>query len=232
MKRPPRYLPPVRRTRSGRASPAQASTEKQKVVASNVLAKYEAAKLANKKGTAKDEGKEKVNSGHQADETDSSSTVQFIPPPPPPPVPPPPMLAPPPPPPPIPSLNKAQATSVEKKVTKKITKSEVKNSDGRQPSKKSENVDLSQIILARQNLRKNVENVSEDAKSKNINEDIMSMIRTGVKLKKVDKIELAKEKGLSDIAASMLRNTLAKMNKHMADSSDEEDTGSANDDDF
>ncbi|XP_065059518.1 junction-mediating and -regulatory protein-like [Rhopilema esculentum] len=244
VKRPPRYLPPVRRTRSGRASPAQASTEKQKVVASKVLAKYEAAKLANKKDTVKKEGKEKVNSGDQADETDSSSAVQFIPPPPPPPVPPPPILAPPPPPPPpplptppptpppTPSLSKAQVTSVEKKVTKKITKSEVKNSDGRQSSKKSENLDLSQIILARQNLRKNVENVSEDTKSKNINEDIMSMIRTGVKLKKVDKKELAKENGLSDIAASMLRNTLAKMNKHMADSSDEEDAGSANDDDF
>ena len=83
---------------------------------------------------------------------------------------------------------------------------------------------MSKIISARQHLRKTTsDSKSSAATSSDLSNDLMSFIRGGVKLKKVNQTKIKKDKGLSDIAASMLRTTLAKMNKHMTDSSDEEE---------
>ena len=87
----------------------------------------------------------------------------------------------------------------------------------------SDNVDLNQIISARQNLRKRTEMPQTEKSGKDSSEDMMSIIRSGVKLRKVERKEFQKNNELSDMGASLLRNTLAKMNKHMADSSDEEE---------
>jgi len=93
------------------------------------------------------------------------------------------------------------------------------------PKRKGDNdtVDLNQVISARQNLRKRTEIPQIGRSGKDASEDMMSIIRSGVKLKKVERKEFQKSNQLSDMGASLLRNTLAKMKKHMAESSDEEE---------
>ena len=139
------------------------------------------------------------------------------------PIPPPPPLAPPLPPPTpnqkvISALEAGKMTGKTPKKAPKISAKDNSSSRGR-----SDTFDLNDIIAARQRLRKKTQDEETEKPTSDSNSDMMAMIRSGVKLRKVDQNAIDKEKGLSDIAASMLRNTLAKMNKHMADSSDEED---------
>eukprot|EP00112_Aurelia_sp_Birch-Aquarium-sp1_P022619 Seg643.8 transcript_id=Seg643.8/GoldUCD/mRNA.D3Y31 product="Junction-mediating and -regulatory protein" protein_id=Seg643.8/GoldUCD/D3Y31 len=247
VKRPPRYLPPVRRTRSGRSSPSpgqQSGTQKSSV-SLKVLTKYEEAKRKNA-NSVKGVNKEKNMTGAASEKTNGTRTAEnssqasppSVPPPPPgcllpvppplAPIPPPPPLAPPLP---LPTQNQKSIPALEvgkiiNKTPRRAPKSSAK--DNGSSKGRSDTFDLNDIISARRKLRKKTED-GEAEKVSSDTDDMMAMIRTGVKLRKVDQNMVEKENGLSDIAASMLRNTLAKMNKHMADSSDEEDNNQNDD---
>ena len=243
IKRPPRYLPPVRRTRSGRSSPAQniesrwnkATDQSQKVV--DINSKTHEAKLNAKLRAAKISQTTSDNNS-----IDSMACISSLPPAPPtaPPLPP----VPPPLPPPLPPPMQMPKTTAKTKDAKAILpaassmRSASEKSTGSNFIKQkgtSDTVDLKQIIFARQNLRTRIEQAPTESPPKDMNDDIMSLIRSGVKLKKVERKDCQKKAGLSDIAASTLKNVLARMNKHMTQSSDEEvdnDDDDEDDDEF
>ena len=231
IKRPPRYLPPVRRTRSGRSSPAPNQQNKlrqgakQLVVPPCTAPKNEGSRTKTKTPITEEKPQTETLIKHQTDGGKNVDTLASAQPPPAPPLP----QLPPPPPPPPPPLAPPQVPKQAPKPLK-VESQTVPRKHGKVESSAnaakqkggSDTLDLNQIIQARQNLRKRDEDSPTEKSSSNVNDDLMSLIRSGVKLKKVEKRECQKEQGLSDIAASMLRNTLAKMNKHMSDSSDED----------
>lgn len=255
IKRPPRYLPPVRRTRSGRLSPVPTLPKrannhiKQLSSASNTTSndgdtkcKTKAKKAEKKLPSGISTEKKTVGTGSESGKSASliDSSIDSAPllppaesiasplPAPPPPPPPPPPPAPPLLPPPLPSSQQepklvSRANNVESSSPKNGEKSKTEeNTYNAKQKGTSDTIELNQIILARQNLRKQTGKTQAEKSPTDINDDMMALIRSGVKLKKVDRDKYQKEKGLSDIAASMLRNTLDKMNKHMRESSDED----------
>eukprot|EP00794_Sanderia_malayensis_P009718 gene9718-10709_t len=245
IKRPPRYLPPVRRTRSGSSSSqrgecADATTKGQKDNKTKSRPGSASQRTSNEGDTG--QGTDSAGNGVQALQNSQSTQLLPTPPPPPPPPPPPSLSAPPPPPfPAAPSASKTAPLSGPNAVNTKSTRKFVKQSaPNRKQATESRMLDLNTIISARQNLRKGSDadsakarptDASNSSKTGSLNSDMLSFIRSGVKLKKVDKtVHDKKETGLSDIAASMLRNTLAKMNKHIADSSDDENDDYDDDD--
>lgn len=194
-------------------------------------------KGVNKEKNMTGAASEKTN-GTRTAENSSQASPPSVPPPPPgcllpvppplAPIPPPPPLAPPLP---LPTQNQKSIPALEvgkiiNKTPRRAPKSSAK--DNGSSKGRSDTFDLNDIISARRKLRKKTED-EEAEKVSSDTDDMMAMIRTGVKLRKVDQNMVEKENGLSDIAASMLRNTLAKMNKHMADSSDEEDNNQNDD---
>ena len=237
----------MRRTRSGRSSPAPGQHHKfinattQSRTLCDLPSKHKESKR-NAKPSASEKS-EIVSSigGSSSGITSNVSSPPTLPPaapplppiaPPLPPIPPP--LPPPPPPPQQPAAvskqNKGKVISPPNSVKQPTSERGVVDNVNKRKAA-VDTVDLNQIILARRNLRKTTEQQQNQKPSEDKNDDMMSLIRSGVKLKKVEVKGCQRENGLSDIGASMLRNTLAKMNKHMKESSDEEMDNDDNDDD-
>jgi len=213
IKRPPRYLPPVRRTRSGRSSPAP---NKQEENCKIKLMGMDKSQTGNSSKNGSDSNAPPVPSLIPVPPPLPPSVTSKPPPPPPPPPPQPPK-------PPQPMQEQQKVAKPNAINFKKHTASA--KEAGLPPKRKGDNdtVDLNQVISARQNLRKRTEIPQIGRSGKDASEDMMSIIRSGVKLKKVERKEFQKSNQLSDMGASLLRNTLAKMKKHMAESSDEEE---------